>query len=608
MPRELPPELSLKQLSEQASALLDDFIQDDSKAVQEFRTLGLRAAPTLQDAQLLIARQYGFDNWPKLQQAVQSLEAEQLAKQAFRNDDAPALRALLEQHPQLSARLNEAIGPFDSPPIVHVRSRAMLDVLLDAGADIDARSRWWAGGFGLLDCATPELAAYAILRGATVTVHAAARLGMLEKLKELIAAEPEFVHARGGDGQTPLHFASTVEIAEYLLDHGAAIDARDLDHESTPAQYMVRKRPEIARYLMRRGCKTDILMAAALGDIELVEEHLLVDPECIRMRVSDEYFPMVGSGNGGTIYQWELGWYVSACQVAKICGHPATFNLLMERSPLEEKLLNACWLHDEAMVKSLLARYPGIAGSLPAAGRRHVAHAARNDDTIAARLMLAAGLPVDTFSQHHATPLHWAAWHGNAELVRLILSHTPSLENADNDYKGTPLGWAIHGSQNGWHRETGDYAATVKALLDAGASLPEKMEGSSAVQAVLREPRMSNPEAVRFECSQPILRVEDLNASVRFYVDMLGFKNAAWGNDEFTSVSRDGAAIYLCRGGQGRGAAWIWIGVSDVRKLHDEYKQRGVPIRLPPTNYPWALEIQVEDPEGNVLRFGSEPE
>jgi len=40
------------------------------------------------------------------------------------------------------------------------------------------------------------------------------------------------VHARGGDGQTPLHFASTVEIAEFLLAHGAAIDARDVDHEA----------------------------------------------------------------------------------------------------------------------------------------------------------------------------------------------------------------------------------------------------------------------------------------------------------------------------------------------------------------------------------------
>jgi hypothetical protein len=32
-----------------------------------------------------------------------------------------------------------------------------------------------------------------------------------------------------------------------------------------------------------------------------------------------------------------------------------------------------------------------------------------------------------------------------------------------------------------------------------------------------------------------------------------------------------------------------------------------VNILLPPTNFPWALEMQVEDPDGNVLRIGSEP-
>ncbi len=152
---------------------------------------------------------------------------------------------------------------------------------------------------------------------------------MLEKLRELVEANPELVHARGGDGQTPLHFASTIEIAEYLLDHGAEIDARDVDHESTAAQYMVKSRPAVCRFLIQRGCHTDILMAAALGDLNLVRKLLDADPECIRMRVSDEYFPMIGPKNGGTIYQWELGWYVSAVQVAKAFGHIEIFNFLM---------------------------------------------------------------------------------------------------------------------------------------------------------------------------------------------------------------------------------------------------------------------------------------
>src|SRR5216684_1261537 len=111
---------------------------------------------------------------------------------------------------------------------------------------------------------------------------------------------------------------------------------------------------------------------------------------------------------------------------------------------------------------------------------------------------------------------------------------------------------------------------------------------------------------VRFEGAQPILRVENMEASLRFYVDILGFENASWGSNNFTSISRDRAAIYLCQGDQGRGGSWVWIGVEDVEKLYEEYQARGMTIRRPPTNYPWALEMHIEDPDGNVLRIGSD--
>ena len=111
----------------------------------------------------------------------------------------------------------------------------------------------------------------------------------------------------------------------------------------------------------------------------------------------------------------------------------------------------------------------------------------------------------------------------------------------------------------------------------------------------------------RFENSAPILKVADMPASVRYYVEVLGFKNADWGNDDFTSVNRDRAGIYLCRGGQGQTGTWVWIGVEDVQGLYEEYQASGAKIRHAPRNYPWALEMKVEDPDGHVLRFGSEP-
>jgi hypothetical protein len=114
-------------------------------------------------------------------------------------------------------------------------------------------------------------------------------------------------------------------------------------------------------------------------------------------------------------------------------------------------------------------------------------------------------------------------------------------------------------------------------------------------------------QRTRFEGSTPILTVTDMAASVRYYIDVLGFQNASWGTDDFTCVNRDSAAIYLCRGGQGQPGTWLWIGVEDVAILHEEYKARGAKIRHALQNYPRACEIKIEDPDGHVLRFGSEP-
>jgi ankyrin repeat protein len=501
MAKSLPSRPNLEQLKTQAKELLKSFMSADADTLRRIQASHPHFANdpvsqmrdtkfSLSDAQLVVAREYGFDSWQKLKRHIESLlpetgEPMELFKKAFHDDDAALMRKLFERYPQMRAKVSEPVAAFDSPAITQVRSREMLDVLLEAGADINAKSRWWAGGFGLLHGAQPDLAAYAIQRGAAVDVHAAARLGMAEKLRELVTADPSLVHARGGDGQTPLHFASTVRIAEFLLDNGADIDARDVDHESTPAQWMIRERQEVARCLVRRGCRTDILMASALGDLDLIRRHLDADTNCIYMRVSNEYFPMINPKSGGTIYQWTLGWHVSAHDVAKQFGHDEAFRLLMERSPTDVKFVAACWGADESTVKTLLAQNPGLAAGLSAAYGRQVAHAARNNNLAAVRIMLAAGFPVNALGQHGATPLHWAAFHGNVDMAREVLRYHPPLEQKDADFYGTPLGWAIHGSEHGWYCRTGDYVATVKVLLAAGAKIPEKNEGTQAVREVL---------------------------------------------------------------------------------------------------------------------------
>ncbi len=111
----------------------------------------------------------------------------------------------------------------------------------------------------------------------------------------------------------------------------------------------------------------------------------------------------------------------------------------------------------------------------------------------------------------------------------------------------------------------------------------------------------------RFECANPILRVADLSRSIRYYVDVLGFTNAEWSGDDFTCVTRDNASIYLSQGEQGQPGTWVWLGVEDVDALHREYMATGARIGHPPENYPWAYEMKVIDPDGHILRFGSDP-
>ena len=112
----------------------------------------------------------------------------------------------------------------------------------------------------------------------------------------------------------------------------------------------------------------------------------------------------------------------------------------------------------------------------------------------------------------------------------------------------------------------------------------------------------------RIENITPVLYVKDMSRSLVFYVDILGFKNAEWGDENFTSVGHDNSDIYLCKDGQGNPGTWIWIGFDgDIVSLHQELIFKGVTIKLPPTNFSWAYEMRVEDPDGHILRFGTEP-
>jgi ankyrin repeat protein len=415
---------------------------------------------------------------------------------AVTSDDVPRASACLDQHPELVGRLNDALPglPFDGTLLlaaVSRQNRSMIDLLLHRGADVNQRSHWWAGGFGVLD-SDHELTDFLIERGATLDIHAAARRGLIDVVRTLLDGDSSLARARGGDGQTPLHVAATVDVARLLLERGAEIDARDVDHESTAAQYAIRERQDVVHYLVVSGCSTDLLMAAALGDASLVRDKLDANPASIAMTVSPRWFPMRNPRAGGTIYIWTLGANKSAHAIAREFGHEEIFQLLMERSSPRLALAAACEVADEKLMASILEHHPAAAQSMNAEEQRKIVDAAENNNTETVRLMLIAGWPVSARGQHGATPLHFAAWHGNPVMTRGILERNPPLEVLDHDFTMTPLGWALHGSVHGWNRARGNYGGTVEMLLAAGARVPPESstnEMSSEVRAVLDRKR-----------------------------------------------------------------------------------------------------------------------
>src|ERR1700761_3496421 len=166
-------------------------------------------------------------------------------------------------------------------------------------------------------------------------------------------------------------------------------------------------------------------------------------------------------------------------------GHEEVFKLLMQRSPLSLRFAVACEVGDEALTKSLLAKHPDLIAKQPARAFRRIIGAAVRNNARAVGMMLAAGWPATVQGENDQTPLHWAAFHGNVEMVRDLLHHQALLEAEEQQFKGTPLGWALYGSRHGWRRDTGDYPHTVEALLLAGAKVPGPVEELKAPEEVL---------------------------------------------------------------------------------------------------------------------------
>ncbi|MEM9715453.1 MAG: glyoxalase superfamily protein [Pseudomonadota bacterium] len=113
--------------------------------------------------------------------------------------------------------------------------------------------------------------------------------------------------------------------------------------------------------------------------------------------------------------------------------------------------------------------------------------------------------------------------------------------------------------------------------------------------------------------SMPVLQVTDIDQSVAFFKDKLGFSTASiWdheGQKVFAIVGMDMITLALqVHGPVGTGDVWAcYCYVDDIDAYADDVRRRGGDIVWGPEDAPYGCrEIEVIDPDGNRICFGQD--
>ena len=322
--RALPPSPDLVQLKRQAKELLAAFRNGTIEAVAEVTAHYHGANPAtfaLHDAQLVLARAYGFERWPQLKAAAGGITIERLTD-AVRTRDLSRVRAMLRARPELAQKSADNFGPLVYA--VSNRDADMVRVLMENGASArhgvypyreSTSALTLAAERGYDDIVAIIKEEEARHRDARSGLHgapsaddvfAAIRSREDERAMAMMDAEPALLGTCHPFFEwTPLHVAAVMgssALVGWMLERGADVSSRDrLGH--TPLDLAARQSRErnadgfgaVASLLIARGAELTPCTAAALGDTAWLQamtaQGVLVNPieddgGCLRVAAS----------------------------------------------------------------------------------------------------------------------------------------------------------------------------------------------------------------------------------------------------------------------------------------------------------------------------------
>jgi ankyrin repeat protein len=294
MPLSLPARPSLEWLKKTAKQTLKELRARD-------------ASIKLADAQLAVARDYGFESWRKLRRHIEEHERETSATvppaQPTRDEVVQTffrlvgtgrldeVRRILEAAPVMA----NAVGPHPfwggRPQALHVaietKRRDMFDLLLEAGADLNgANDQYdhWSPLMVAVGEGREAMRDELIRRGARVGLPEALLLGDDTRVEELLRSGKAALPALVPNAGSLLNLARTPFAIDRLIELGVPTDAKDR-WGATPIESMSRLGPRgqaLVRHLIERGVAAAPEDYARLGDRQTLEKLIDADPEVVR--------------------------------------------------------------------------------------------------------------------------------------------------------------------------------------------------------------------------------------------------------------------------------------------------------------------------------------